>query len=124
MDQDGLSGNYNFRIEMRESVLFFGTEYATEAIEWVDVLKTAKRVQEETEKSKDITLFRNTDIFFALYRRKMGELIELRIKDEAKQFFKTESDEKLEIPDFLERLGKGQKWLAGVIFSFTKFKRP
>lgn len=121
MPQDGLTGNYNFRIEMRNTIEFFGTDFAIETDNWINALKTAKRVQDETEKSKDIVLFRNTDIFVALYRRKMGDKITERIQAEADQFLKEEEIGKIEIPEFLEKLEKAHKWLHGVN-NISKFR--
>lgn len=118
MPNEGLSGNYNFRIEMRNVVEFFGTEFALETSGWIDALKTAKRTQDEIEKSKNITLSRNTDIFVAMYRRKMGEMIDLRINQEADQFMNLNTGEKIGIPDFIEKLEKGNEWLSGVSKNF------
>lgn len=114
MPPDGLVGNFNFRIESNESIEFFSTEFALETTTWVEAIKTGKRVQEEIERSGNEILFRNSDIFVGMYRRKMGDLINHRIEREAHQFLMMEGEEKLQVNDFIEKLEKAYKWLSGV----------
>jgi hypothetical protein len=118
MPEDGLKGNYNFRIEMRNTIEFIGTEYAFETNQWIKALNRAKKTQEEIDKSNSMTLFRNTDIFVAMYRRKMGTQIKERVSREAGEFLDSIDLKTTEIPEFIEKLEKAHDHLAGVKQNF------
>jgi hypothetical protein len=70
MDNDGMQGNYCFRVECKDKVFFFGTEYAQETNKWISAVRRAKKTEEEVQRTKDLKLTRNTDVLFRMYRNK------------------------------------------------------
>jgi hypothetical protein len=86
MDNEGMKGNYNFRMEMANSVEFFGTEHAWQTIDWVVSLKRAKKTVEEVSRTSDGKLKRNIDFYFELYRKKQGEEINSLIEQESSKY--------------------------------------
>lgn len=83
----GTNGEYNFRLELEKGAEVFGCKYATDAINWIRVLRRAKLFSEEIERTKDKKLYININPYIQLYKdSKLKEVEEFIELDFTKQF--------------------------------------
>jgi hypothetical protein len=122
MPEDGMKGNYNFRIEMRDVIEFIGVDLGIQIEKWVKALKNAKRCGEENDKSGKQRVGRNIDFLIGMYRRKMGEDIEKFINIEIDKYITSFDIKKADTQTFLERLQKTHDHFANTLDAIQSFR--
>lgn len=83
----GINGEYNFRLELEKGAEVFGCKFATDAINWIRILRKAKMFSEEIERTKERRLYMNINPYIKLYKEsKLKEVEEFIELDFTKQF--------------------------------------
>lgn len=107
-DHKSLKGNFTIRIEMPEKVEFLGVELASECLNWLNVLRKAKKTMAEIERTKDKIIRRNIDPIVRLYLHKQGKKLEQVVENDFKLHTNKLSIKKDPVSSILEALSKAQ----------------
>ena len=100
--------SFTITIELKDSLLYFETKYATEASMWITALRSAKRTSEEISRTKNGKLHRNIDPFIDWFRRKQGEKLKQQCEEDFDKFDRLVDVESSEFDTFIEVLTKSQ----------------